>query len=70
MAQFATAGTSLLISVPGGLTAASHVLATLQTVAGNVSVKAAIPNTATGKVTILFTGTVPVGTKVAWFVFG
>jgi hypothetical protein len=66
-----TAGSSILVSVPGGLTATSHVLATLQgTFAGNVAVKSVAPNTATGKITIYFTAAVPVGAKVAWFVFG
>ena len=32
--------------------------------------RAAVPNTSTGKITIYFTGSAPVGTKVAWFVFG
>ncbi len=70
VAQLTTAGTSVLVSVPGGLTAASHVLATLQNNVGNVGVRAAVPNTANGKITIFLTGSVPVGTKIAWFVFG
>jgi hypothetical protein len=70
LATLAAAATSILVSVPGGLTATSHVLATLQTNTGNVAVRAAVPNVANGKVTIFFTGSVPVGTKVAWFVFG
>jgi len=67
-----TAGTSVLVTVPGGLTTTSHVLATLQsdTGAATLAIHAAVPNTSTGKVTIYFTGSAPVGTKVAWFVFG
>jgi hypothetical protein len=61
---------SVTVSVPGGLTASSHVLATMQTNTGAIGVRAAVPNTATGKVTIFLTGTAPKGTKVAWFVFG
>lgn len=60
----------MLVTVPGGLTATSHVLATLQTNTGTVAVRAAVPNTSTGKITIYFTASAPVGTKVAWFVFG
>ncbi len=58
------------MAVPGGLKTTSHVLATLQTNSGTLGVRAAVPSTSTGKVTIYFTGTAPVGTKVAWFVFG
>jgi len=61
---------SAIVAVPGGLTASSHVLATMQTNTGTVGVRAAVPNPATGKVTIYLTGTAPKGTKVAWFVFG
>jgi hypothetical protein len=65
-----TAGTSVLVTVPGGLTNTSHVLATLQTNHGTLSVRAAVPNSSTGKIAIYFTASAPVGTKVAWFVFG
>lgn len=66
-----TAGTSVLtVAVAGGLKTTSHVLATIQTNTGTISVRAAVPNTSTGKITIYFTGSAPVGTKVAWFVFG
>jgi hypothetical protein len=61
---------SVVVAVPGGLTASSHVLATMQTNTGTIGVRAAVPNTATGKVTIFLTGTAPKGTKIAWFVFG
>jgi hypothetical protein len=61
---------SVIVAVPGGLTASSHVLATMQTNTGTIGVRAAVPNTATGKVTIYLTGTAPKGTKIAWFVFG
>ena len=63
-------GTSVLVTVPGGLTTTSHVLATLQTNPGTVAVRAAVPDTANGKVTIYFTGSAPKNTKFAWFVFG
>ncbi len=66
-----TAGTSVLTGVvPGGLTTTSHVLAMLQANQDCWRSCAAVPNTTTGKITIYFTGSVPVGTKVAWFVFG
>jgi hypothetical protein len=61
---------SVVVAVPGGLTVASHVLATMQTNTGAIGVRAAVPNTATGTVTIYLTGTAPKGTKIAWFVFG
>jgi hypothetical protein len=61
---------SVTVAVPGGLTASSHVLATMQTNTGTIGVRAAVPNLATGKVTIYLTGTAPKDTKIAWFVFG
>ena len=63
-------GTSVAVSVPGGLSSSSHVLATMQTNTGVIAVRAAVPNPATGKVTIYLTGTAPKGAKIAWFVFG
>ena len=66
----ATNATSVVVNVPGGLSATSHVLATVQTNLGTVGVRAAVPNPANGKVTIYLTGAAPAGTKVAWFVFG
>ncbi len=67
-----TAGTSVVVTVPGGLKTTSHVLATLQTDTGaaTLAIHAAVPNTSTGKITLYFTGSAPVSTKVAWFVFG
>jgi hypothetical protein len=64
------AASSVVVSVPGGLTATSHVLATLQTNTGTVAVRAAVPNPANGKVTIFLGANAPAGTKIAWFVFG
>jgi hypothetical protein len=61
---------SVVVSVPGGLTSSSHVLAMMQTNTGAIAVRAAVPNTATGKVTIFLTAPAPKGTKIAWFVFG
>ena len=61
---------SAVVAVPGGLTASSHVLATMQSNTGAIGVRAAVPNLATGKVTIYLTGTAPKGAKIAWFVFG
>ncbi len=49
---------------------ATFVLATLQNVVGNFVVTAADLNTATGRITTFFTGSVPVGTEIEWFVFG
>jgi hypothetical protein len=66
----AAAATSIVVSVPGGLSATSNVLATIQTNLGTVAVRAAVPNALTGKVTIYFTTSAPINTKVAWFVFG
>jgi hypothetical protein len=65
-------GTSLAVDVPGGLTASSHVLATMQTTtAANVTVKSATPSTSTGKVTITLSAAAPAGgVDVGWFVFG
>ena len=70
VATLTAAAASVVVAVPGGLKTTSHVLATLQTNSGTLGVRAAVPNTSTGKVTVYFTGTAPVGTKVAWFVFG
>ena len=42
----------------------------VQTNSGTIAVRAAVPNPATGKVTIYLTATAAVGTKIAWFVFG
>jgi hypothetical protein len=64
------AASSVTVQVPGGLTAASHVLATLQTHTGTVAVQAAVPNASNGTVIIYFNAIAPIGTKVAWFVFG
>jgi len=61
---------STVVAVPGGLTASSHVLAMMQTNTATIGVRAAVPNPATGKVTIYLTGTAPKGAKIAWFVFG
>jgi hypothetical protein len=65
-------GTSVTVDVAGGLTATSHVLATMQTTtAANVSVKSATPSTSTGRVTITLTAAAPAGgVDVGWFVFG
>jgi hypothetical protein len=65
-------GTSLAVNVPGGLSATSFVLATMQTTTGaNVGVKSATPSSATGKVTITLTAAAPAGgVDVGWFVVG
>ena len=70
-----TAGkTSVVVNVPGGLTAASHVLATMQTHLASATprVLAAVPNPSTGKITIFLDAPVPLQqtVAVAWFVFG
>jgi hypothetical protein len=70
VASLAAAGASIVVSVPGGLTANSHVLATLQTNVAGVAVRAVVPNPANGKMTIFLTASAPAATKVAWFVFG
>jgi len=71
VATLSAAATSVVVTVLGGLKATSHVLATLQTDgAVGLAVRAAVPNTSTGKVTIYFTESAPAGTKVGWFVFG
>ena len=57
------------VDVPGGLSAASNVLATVQSNTA-VGVRSAVPHPLTGKVTIHFNAMAPAGTKVAWFVFG
>ena len=62
---------SVLVSVPGGLTAASHVLATMQTkLATTPQIVAAVPNAATGKITIYLSAAPASAVNVAWFVFG
>jgi hypothetical protein len=63
---------SAMVSVPGGLTAASLVLATVQNNSG-VSVVSAIPNAGSGQVKISLnkapgSSTTPKTAKVAWFV--
>ena len=66
--------TSVVVNVPGGLTGTSHVLATMQThlASGTPRILAAVPNTATGKITIYLDAPVPAQQTVtiAWFVFG
>jgi hypothetical protein len=68
------AAASVVVNVPGGLSAASHVLATCQThVASGAQpqIQAAVPNAATGKITIYLAAAAPAGgVAVAWFVFG
>jgi hypothetical protein len=58
--------------VPGGLDASSHVLATMQTNSGTLTVRAAVPivtGANANKIQIFLTGTAPSsGVKVAWFV--
>ncbi len=62
---------STVVSVPGGLTAASHVLATMQTkLATTPQILAAVPNAATGKITIYLSAAPASAVNVAWFVFG
>jgi hypothetical protein len=65
---------SVVVNVPGGLTATSHVLATMQThlASGTPRVLAAVPNPANGKITIFLDAPVPSmqTVKIAWFVFG
>jgi hypothetical protein len=71
LVSLSAAGTSVTTpAVPGGLTANSHVLATVQTDVGTVAVRAAVPHTTTGKITIHLTAQAPAGTEVAYFVFG
>ena len=66
--------TSVAVSVPGGLTAAATVLATMQThlASGTPRVLAAVPNPANGKITVYRTRLCPRRrpVTVAWFVFG
>jgi len=72
IAAGATSNAAAPVAVAGGLTAASHVLATMQTTtATNIGVKSATPNAGTGKITITLTAAAPAGgIVVAWFVFG
>jgi hypothetical protein len=70
VATLSAAATSVTVTVAGGLTSTSHVLATLQTDTGTIAVRAAVPDASNGKVTIYFTASAPKNTKVAWFVFG
>jgi hypothetical protein len=50
------------------LTAASYVLATLQTNTLGLFIQGAVPNPAGSSITIYFSKTAPIGTKVAFFV--
>lgn len=62
---------SLAVAVPGGLTAQSHVLATMQTkLATTPQIVAVVPNPATGKITIYLSAAPTSPVVVAWFVFG
>lgn len=65
---------ALTALVPGGLFGASHVLATLQTNAGAVGVRSAVPilsGAGKGKIHVYLTAKAPAGgVKVAWLVFG
>jgi hypothetical protein len=69
VATIAAAATSVVMSVPGGLAATSHVLAMVQT-NSTVWVKAVVPSTATGKITIYLNAAPSTAITVAWFVFG
>ncbi len=63
------AGTTSITKTGIPLTASSFVLATLQRVfAGDVWIKAAVPNVAGSSITIYLNKTVPANTPVAWFV--
>jgi hypothetical protein len=72
VANVPAGSSSVQVNVPGGLSAASHVLATMQTATGvTIAVKSATPNAGTGKITIALTANAPGGgVQVAWFVFG
>src|SRR5262245_52568827 len=61
-------GTSHVVKSGVGLTSSSYVLATLQTNAPGVYVRAAVPNPAASSISIYLNSTAPAGTKVAWFV--
>jgi hypothetical protein len=50
------------------LTAASYVLATLQTNTLGLFIQGAVPNPAGSSITIYFSKAAPIGTRVAWFV--
>jgi hypothetical protein len=49
-------------------TSASYVLATLQTNTVGLFIQGAVPNPAGSSITIYFSKTAPIGTRVAWFV--
>jgi len=69
-------GNRVEVPVPGGLKASSRVFAMAQQASNNggsrVTVEAAEPNVATGKITIWFNTNLGTGAtlKVAWFVIG
>jgi hypothetical protein len=69
VATVAASTTSVVVSVPGGLSTTSHVLAMVQTNT-TVWVKAAVPATSTGKITIYLNAAPSAAITVAWFVFG
>jgi hypothetical protein len=61
-------GKSKLVKTGVSLSSTSYVLATLQTNAPGVYVRAAVPDPAAGTITIYLNANAPAGAKVAWFV--
>jgi hypothetical protein len=64
---------SATVAVPEGLSSSSLVLATMQNFIAGVYVLAAVPNAATGKVTVALskapgTASTPLTARVGWFV--
>jgi hypothetical protein len=75
VATIAAGATSIVVNVAGGLTATSHVLATLQTRFASGTqpqIQSVVPATGTGKITIYLSAAVPAShtVSVAWFVVG
>jgi hypothetical protein len=61
-------GSSVVVTVAGGLRTDSMVLAVLQSNRSGIWVRATVPNATSGQVTIYLNTSVPGSTKIAWFV--
>lgn len=70
IATLGAAATSVTVTPGIVLTSNSAITATLMSDAGAVLVKRVSVNTAAGTFTVHFTASAPLGTKVAWHVFG
>jgi hypothetical protein len=75
LATIPAGASSIIVGVPGGLTAASHILATLQTrfpSGAQPQIQSAVPDLTTGRIRIYLMAAVPAAhtVKIGWLVFG